>query len=70
MLQTSQGSRKPMKIIEVKIVIKKVARGNTLNFFFKSENIPILWKKLYSKISYDKYYKHNQDCREKHFFII
>ena len=59
-----------MKINEVKIVIKGVVCEIILNLFLKSENVPILWRKHYSKISYDKYYKHNQDCRERHFFII
>ena len=69
-MQTSQGSRKLLKIIEVKVIIKGVVRENISDLFLKSVNIPILWKKHYSKISFNKYNKHNEDCREKHFYII
>ena len=48
-LQTSQGSRKPMKSIKVKVVIKKVVRENISNFFLKSENVPLKWKKTLLK---------------------
>ena len=68
-MQSSQRLYKLNKIIETKIIKRGLIYKNKLNLYLTSENIPILWKKHYSKISfsYDVYYKHNQDCRERYF---
>ena len=69
-LQSSQGLFEHFKTIEIKIITNGKVNENKLDFYLKSENIPILWKKHYSKISFDGYYKHNQDCSERHFQVF
>ena len=31
------------------------------------DNVPIIWRKHYARIRHDRYYEHNQHCRESYF---
>ena len=66
-MQSSKEMMKFIRALELTIRIKGRIHKNVVNAYLKCYNIPILWKKHYSKIVHDRYYKHNLQCRESHF---
>ena len=66
-IQSSKGMIEFIRALELRIRIQGRIHKNVLNACLKCDCIPISWKKHYSKIAHDRYYKHNQHCRESHF---
>ena len=66
-MQSCKGMIKFIRALELKIIIQGKLHENVVNVYLKCDGIPLLWKKHYSKITHDRYYKHNQHCRESHF---
>ena len=69
-MQSSKGMTKFIRALELTIRIQGKFRKNIVNVFLKCDGIPILWKKHYSKIVHDRYYKHNLHRRESHFQVF
>ena len=70
-MQSSQGMCKFIRLIELKIIIEGEIYDNVINIYLKSENIPILWKKIFLKIANDRDNGSNifnQHHRERHFY--
>ena len=66
-MQSSEGMIKFIRALEVAIRIQGRIDKSFVNAYLKCDNIPILWKKHYSKIVHDKCCKHNQNCSESRF---
>ena len=66
-MHSPKGMIKFIRALELTIIIQGRIQKNTVNVYLKCDGIPILWKKHYSQIVHDRYYKHNLHCRESHF---
>ena len=66
-MQTSEGMIKINRALDFKIIIQVRIHKSLVNASLNCDGILILWRKHYSKIAHDRYYKHNQHCRESHF---
>ena len=69
-MQTSKGMLKFIRIIELKIIIEGVKNENVLNLHLKSENIPIIWKKIFIKFTNNRNNQFIQGRRERLFYNI
>ena len=72
-MQSSSGMYKLIEIIELKNVIEGMVYKNVMDIKLRSENIPLLWKKFFLKVSNERNNQYNrpkflQNFREKHFY--
>ena len=68
-IQSSKGIIKFIRALELTIRTQGRIHKIVENVYLRFDNIPILWKKQYSKIAHDRYYKHSLHCRENRFLL-
>ena len=68
-MQKSRGEIKLIKIIEVKIIIEGRNEKNVMDKYFKSECMPVLWRKCYGRDINKKRCRYNKHVNrnEKHY---
>ena len=66
-MQSSKGMIKFIRALELTIRIEGRLHKKNINAYLICDDLPILWKKHYSKIAHDTYYKHTQHCSESYF---
>ena len=70
-MKSSAAMNKPIKLIELKIILNGIIHKNVLDLYLKSESIPILWRKCYVNIANDiiRPKQSIQHCRQMHFLL-
>ena len=66
-MQSSKGRIKLNIALELTITIQRRIHKNIVDAYMNCDNVPISRKKHYARIRHDRYYKHNQYCRESYF---
>ena len=70
-MQSSKGICKFIRIIQLKIIVEGKVYKNLTDIYLRSENIPILWRKIFVRIANERdnrLIRYDEVYRERHFF--
>ena len=67
LMQSTEGMIEFVRAFELTIRTQGRIHKKIVKVYLRCDRDPILWKKRYSKIAHDRYYKHNLHCRESCF---
>ena len=71
-MQSSKGICKFIRIIQLKIIIEGKVYKNLTDIYLRSENIPVLWKRIFVRIANERDNRlnsFNEVYRERHFLL-